>query len=145
MTTRAQHILSLCEKLSHSIWQPFVPDAAAVNAHMTQGRLLSPLANAAPIFTGAGLALSAGVAAHGVHAANTRRDTKIGQTGLGSQYSQARSDLGSLRRKNIASLGLRPGLAAKVQVQKARVQDIQNRGLHQYHMGQTTPPQAQRG
>ena len=130
--TRAEYILSLCSENDMGL-------TAAADVLANQ-RLDPHNMRMVPAFAGAGAALSVGVNAAQIHALNKQRNAKIGQTGVGSEYNQARAHLSSLRKQNIKSLGLRPSIGAKIDAQKANIRDIQNRGLHAYHMGQTVPP-----
>lgn len=139
MTTRAQYILALLSE-EDSLWKPLVANAADVDARMQQSRVQGPFAHAIVPLAAAGSALTLGTNAAQIHALNKQRNAKIAQTGVGQQYQQAKSQLGSMRKRHLLTLGVRPGLAGKIQAQKALVKDIQNKGLHQYHMGQTVTP-----
>ena len=132
MTTRAEYILSLCNENGM--------DLKTAADTLANQRLDPHNMRMVPAFAGGAAALTLGINAAQIHGLNKARNTKISQTGVGSEYTQARANLSSLRKQNIKSLGLRPSISAKIQAQKSNIRDIQNRGLHQYHMGQQTVP-----
>lgn len=87
-----------------------------------------------PLALGAGIGLAtAGIhVASQIYQAKRRTAEKVQQAGMGAEHQQAKSQLSHMRKQNIASLGLRGGLAGKIQAQKARVKGIENKGLQHY-------------
>lgn len=81
--------------------------------------------------------------AHGVYQAKRRTAEKVAQAGMGQQHQQAKRELSTLRRKNVATLGLSGGLAGKVAAQKARVKNIETQGLAKFHQTLSANPQQQ--
>lgn len=97
------------------------------------------------------LAIPAGIGAlsvganitHQILQARRRKQEKIQQAGMGTQYDKAQATLKTLNHRNRLTLHLNPGLNRRVQAQKGRVREIENSGLHAYHSGLTRQPAEQ--
>jgi hypothetical protein len=131
--SRAQYLLSFFEGetdpgLLHRLF------------HTAPGQQYSPLQKSSPYISGGFAALTAAGAAANIHKTQKIIGGKVQQTSLGNDYTHAKKELGSLRMKHALTLGTSPSLGAKVRAQKARVNDIENRGLAQYHQGHILPP-----
>lgn len=93
-------------------------------------------------FRGAGAALTAGLIAHQIHRARAQTRDKVRQAGLGNEHTQARAKLRSLRTQHLLSLGADPKVGDQIRAQKAKVSDIENKGLERYHQGVVSKPSA---
>ena len=113
-TTRAEHILSL---------------------------LPEDLKDAAPYIGAGALAGFMGMSiASGVKQAKQATLHKIQKAGLGKEHQRAKEQLGSMRKKHMRTLGTNSGLSLRIQAQKRKIQDIENRGLERYHKGLIVNP-----
>ena len=88
----------------------------------------------------AGTALGAANLANAVYQAKKKRDEKVQQAGLGAQHQAAKKELFATRRKQVTRLGLSSRLSQQAQGQKARVKDIENKGLERFHKGLAQNP-----
>lgn len=97
--------------------------------------------------------------AHQVWQAKRRTAEKVQQAGLGAEHQKAKKDLGALQKQKYLHLGIgtkatkqiqpqvhvqapgsgeapqtvnRPGLKQRIEAQKAKVKDIENKGLQHY-------------
>jgi hypothetical protein len=89
---------------------------------------------------------AAGVAAniaHQVYQAKRRTTEKIRQAGLGHEYDKTKKQLGQARRKQLLTLGLSGKAAGQKAAAKTKLQDIKNKGLHQYQTSLSGNPHNQ--
>jgi len=90
----------------------------------------------APFVYGGISALAAGAhIARSVWQAKHNTREKLQQAGFGAEHQQAKSDLGKLRRQRygIHTPAHSLELKQKYLAQKAKVRDVENRGLQHYH------------
>ena len=97
---------------------------------------ISPFLAISPVVVGASIA-------HGVWQAKRRTAEKVQQAGMGAQHQQAKRELSSLRRRNVATLGLSGRLSGKVAAQKAKVKGIENQGLQKFQQALGSNPENQ--
>ena len=74
-------------------------------------------------------------------AAKKRREDKIAQAGMGQEHQDAKTELKNLHKQHVAFGGKQPALTHKVNVQKMKLRDIENRGLAKYQQGLAHDPE----
>ncbi len=85
---------------------------------------LSPLL-LSPVIVGASIASQQALA-------RRRTKEKIQQAGMGAEHQKAKAQLHATRMKQVRRLGLSGNLSGQIKAQKAKVKDIENRGLHKF-------------
>jgi hypothetical protein len=133
--SRAQSILSLAEDREWKIGPAEYGKTNVFGIELTpRGKLFQ---HYAPHLSAAAGALALGTTGLAMH--NQRQGTlaKIQQGGLGAEYAKAKRQLLGMSMKHALTLGANPSLGLRIQAQKRRVQDIENKGLERYHKGIT--------
>lgn len=138
MKSRAQQILSLFELVIHGYNESLRVTDTPPSSSPHQSS--SSLGDYAPHLYGAFAGITAASIASQMNATNKRIAGKVRQAGLGDIHRQAKKSLRSMQAKHNLTLRSNPGLGLKIQSQKRKVKEIENRGLERYHKGQLVNP-----
>jgi len=122
--TRSEKILALVEQ-------------EGKEPHVYDPNIFTPLRSG---IAGGLAAVTAASIGYQVHRAHAETHNKIQQAGLGKEHTKEQQKLRSLRLQHAMTLGTSPTLRAKVQYQKNKVKDIENKGLERFHKGLIVVP-----